>query len=51
MDPRLEALDCVAEAAVSHETGTARLTLTGEPDEQQIRQAVEEKGYTYTGME
>ena len=47
----LEELDFVSGAEVSHETGTARITLTGEADTERIRQAIEEKDYKYIGIE
>ncbi len=45
----LEALDGVQSAVVSHEDGTAVLTLSGNVPEAEIRAAVEEKGYKYLG--
>ncbi|MCH5266837.1 MAG: heavy metal translocating P-type ATPase [Lachnospiraceae bacterium] len=42
----LEALPQVAEAAVSHEEGTAVLTLTEEVGDDTLRKTVEEKDYT-----
>ena len=47
----LEELDFISGAEVSHETGTARITLTGEADTERIRQAIEEKDYKYIGIE
>ena len=47
----LEALSFVESAEVSHEKGTAVLTLTGAPDEQAVKAAVEAKDYDYRGME
>lgn len=41
----LEALDGVAEAVVSHEAGTAVLTLSGAVDDDTLRKAVEEQDY------
>lgn len=42
----LEAFPQVDEAVVSHETGTAELTLSAEPDEAALKKAVEDAGYT-----
>ena len=47
----LEALPFVAEAAVSHEAGTAVLTLSGDLDEAAVKAAVEAKDYTFEGIE
>ena len=47
----LEALPFVAEAVVSHEAGTAVLTLSGEPDEAAVKAAVEAKDFTFEGIE
>ena len=47
----LEALPFVQEAQVSHEAGTAVLTLSGEAQEDAVRKAVEDKDYTFIGME
>ncbi|MBQ1818536.1 MAG: heavy metal translocating P-type ATPase [Clostridia bacterium] len=47
----LEALDFVEEAEASHEAGTVKLTLGGEPDEAALKAAVEKSGYEYLGME
>ena len=47
----LEALPFVAGAEVSHETGTAVLLLSGEPDEQAVQAAVEAEDYTFLGFE
>ncbi|MCM1182191.1 MAG: heavy metal translocating P-type ATPase [Roseburia sp.] len=41
----LEALDGVAEAAVSHETGTAVVKLSGEVSDETLTKAVEEQDY------
>ena len=43
----LEALDFVESAEVSHEKGTAVLTLSAAADEQAIKDAVEAKDYTF----
>ena len=42
----LEALDGVVEAVVSHETGTAKLTLTGDVSDAVIEKAITDQGYT-----
>ncbi|MBR2123462.1 MAG: heavy metal translocating P-type ATPase [Lachnospiraceae bacterium] len=47
----LEALPFVESARVSHEEGTAVLTLSGDADEELIRRAVEDKEYTFAGIE
>lgn len=47
----LEALDGVEKAEVSHETGTAVLTLSKEIPDADIRKAVEDKDYTFLGIE
>ncbi|MFR2573671.1 MAG: heavy metal translocating P-type ATPase [Dialister sp.] len=47
----LEALPGVEKAEVSHETGTAVLSLTGEVDEETVRKAVEDKDYEFLGIE
>jgi len=47
----LEALDGVGSAAVSHESGTAVVTLTGPVDDETLKQAVEAKDYTVTGID
>ena len=47
----LEAIDGVESAAVSHETGTAVLTLCGELDEAAVKAAVEAKDFTFVGIE
>ena len=47
----LESLDCVAEAVVSHEAGTAVVTLNGEADDSVLTQAVEAKDYKVLGVE
>lgn len=44
----LEALEGVTEAQVSHEQGTAVVTLTGEVDNEVLKKAVEDKDYTVT---
>ena len=47
----LEALPNVASAAVSHEAGTAVVTLTAPVADETLRQAVETEDYTVTGIE
>ena len=47
----LEALDGVASADVSHEAGTAVVTLTKAVDDAALKAAVEAKDYTVTGIE
>ena len=47
----LEALAGVEKAEVSHETGTAVLTLSGEVSDAAIKKAVEDKDYTFVGIE
>ena len=41
----------MAPAAVSHEKGTAVVTLTGDVSDDTLRKAVEDKGYDVTGIE
>ena len=47
----LEALPFIAEAVVSHDTGTAVITLSGEMDEAAVKAAVEAKDFTFEGIE
>ena len=47
----LEALAGVEKADVSHEKGTAVLTLSGEVSDAAIKKAVEDKDYTFVGIE
>ena len=47
----LEALPFVEEAAVSHEAGTAVITLSGELDEGAVKAAVEARDFTFAGIE
>ena len=47
----LEALDGVDAAEVSHEKGTAILTLSAEIPNEKLKTAVEEQGYTVKGIE
>ena len=47
----LEAIDGVKEAVVSHEAGTAVVTLNSKISDDVLKKAVEEKDYTVTGIE
>ena len=47
----LEALPFIAEAAVSHDAGTAVITLAGELDEAAVKAAVEAKDFAFEGIE
>jgi len=47
----LEALEPVQEAVVSHEAGTAVVTLTAEVADDVLKEAVEAKDYTVVGIE
>jgi Cu2+-exporting ATPase len=47
----LEAVEGVNEAVVSHESGTAELTLEKDVEDALLTKAVEEAGYTVTGIE
>ena len=47
----LEALPFVEEAVVSHDAGTAVLTLSGDFDEAAVKAAVEAKDFTFAGVE
>lgn len=47
----LEALPEVSEAVVSHEAGTAIVTLTGEVADDTLKKAVEDQDYKVTGIE
>jgi len=51
MKKALEALPFVEKAEVSHETGTAVLTLSGALDAQSVKAAVEGKDFTFLGIE
>ncbi len=46
----LEAIDQVSSAEVSHEKGTAIVTLNGEVDDEVLKKAVEDQDYTVTGI-
>ena len=45
----LEAIDGVEAAQVSHESGTAILTLNAPVDDAVLKKAVEDQGYTVVG--
>ena len=47
----LEALSEVSEAAVSHEAGTAVVSLSGDISDETLKKAVEEQDYQVTGIE
>ena len=47
----LEALPEVAAAAVSHESGTAVVTLSGEISDAALKKAVEDQDYQVTGIQ
>ena len=47
----LEVLPFIAEAVVSHDAGTAVITLSGELDEAAVKAAVEAKDFTFEGIE
>ena len=46
----LEAMEGVAEAAASHEAGTAVVTLSGDVSDEALKAAVEAQGYEVTGV-
>ena len=46
MKKALEALEGVQEAAVSHESGTAVVTMASDIADEVLRKAVEDKDYT-----
>lgn len=46
----LEAIDCVVSADVSHEKGTAVVTLSKEVSNDVLKKAVEDKDYTVTSI-
>ncbi len=50
MKQALEALDFVSEAVTSHEANTGVITLCGAFDEEAVKKAVAEAGYTYNGL-
>lgn len=47
----LEALDGVDEAVVSHETGTAVLTLSSEVPDEAVKQAIEDRDYEFVSID
>ena len=47
----LEALEGVSEAAVSHEAGTAVVTLSKEVADEVLKKAVEDQDYQVLGIE
>lgn len=47
----LEAIDTVASAEVSHEAGTAIVTLSAATSDDVLKKAVEDKDYTVLGIE
>ena len=47
----LEALEGITGADVSHEKGTAVITLSKEVDSKVIKKAIEDKGYNFIGVE
>ena len=47
----MEALDFVESAEVSHDAGTAVLTLCGDLDEAAVKKAVEDKDFKFVGIE
>ncbi len=47
----LEALPQVDEAVVSHEAGTAIVTLNAEVDDEALKKAVEAQDYPVTGIQ
>ena len=47
----LEAIEGVQEAAVSHEAGTAVVTLSADVDDAVLKKAVEDQDYQVTGIE
>ena len=47
----LEALDFVNEAVVSHDAGTAVITVSGDVDEAVIKKTIEDKDFEYCGIE
>lgn len=47
----LEAVDGVEKAEVSHEAGTAVLTLSKAVADEEVRKAVEAKEYTFVSIE
>ena len=50
VEEALEAIDGIASAEVSHEKGTAVITLTKDVPEEEIKNAIEAEDYTYVGI-
>ncbi len=50
MKQALEALDFVSQAVTDHEANTGVITLNGAFDEEAVKKAVSEAGYTYGGV-
>ncbi len=50
MKQALEALDFVSQAVTDHEANTGVITLNGAFDEEAVKKAVAEAGYTYGGV-
>ena len=51
MKKALEALPEVSEAVVSHEAGTAIVTLSADVSDETLKKAVEDQDYKVTGIE
>lgn len=47
----LEKLDFIESAEVSHESGTAVITLSGELDEQAVKAAIEDRDFEFCSIE
>jgi len=47
----LEQIEGVESAVVSHENGTAVVTLAKDVDTEVFKNAIEDKGYTFVGIE
>ena len=47
----LEALDAVSEAAVSHESGTAVVTLSSDISDEKLKETVEAEDYKVTSIQ
>ena len=47
----LESLAFIREASADHTAGIVRIQLSAPPDEAAVRKAIEDKGYTYGGIE
>lgn len=46
----LEKLDFIESAEVSHESGTAVITLSGELDEQAVKEAIEDRDFEFCSI-